>query len=334
MVNLVQEQSYINVDESTVMLNLANIGFDATTFEVWSPLLNGGVIVVYSHKGLSFEALGKEIQVNNVNCAFFTPALLDTIFDVMPEILKGIDQIIAGGEAFSINLATKALKNLPNTRFVNGYGPTETTTFAIAHDVNSHDIKQKLIPLGTPLNNVLISIVDEQLKPIENQEPGEIIIQGSGVAAGYINSKEETEKSFFLFKSNNGTELPSYRTGDRGRRLDNGTIEFLGRIDNQVKIRGNRVELNEIVKAIENELNDTEVFVQVEGENYDNKKIVAYIKPTAADDIVDVTKLKVNLGKKIPKFMIPSLIHTINTYPLTQNGKIDGRKLAKARVGL
>lgn len=332
VVNLVEDQSYIVLNEATIMLNLANIGFDATTFEVWGPLLNGGTIVVYSQDGVSFESLGKEIQSNSINCAFFTPALLDAILDVKPEILRGIDQIIAGGEAFSISLATKAIKHHPHTRFVNGYGPTETTTFAIAHDVVQKNIDQKLIPLGNPLNNVSISIVDEQLRRIETGEAGEIIIQGCGVAAGYINSKEETEKRFFSFKNDKGLEQPSYRTGDRGRRLEDGTIEFLGRIDNQVKIRGNRIELSEVIKALQNGLDGMEVFVQVEGENYDNKKIVAYLKKTNAHDVVDVPELKATLGKTIPKFMVPALIETVNYYPLTQNGKIDGRKLAQTRA--
>ena len=243
--------NYVELDATQRFLQMAPISFDASTFEIWGALLHGGLCVIYPEKIPTSENLKAEIDKHGITILWLTAALFNSIIDENSQALSGIRQLLIGGEALSVAHVKRGLERLPSTQIINGYGPTESTTFTCCYPI-PRQLNRTIesVPIGRPISNTQIYILDKYLQPVPIGVPGELHIGGAGLARGYLNRSELTQEKFIAnpFDKSKVESQKSklYKTGDLARYLPDGNIEYLGRIDNQVKIRGFRIELGEI----------------------------------------------------------------------------------------
>jgi surfactin family lipopeptide synthetase C len=325
---LVQKQSFVPLHSRTRCLQMAPLTFDASTFEIWAPLLNGGSCVLFPDRVPSIQRLGQVLKTERINTLWLTSALFNYIIDTAPHILKRVKHLLAGGEALSPAHVKKALRILTDTQLINGYGPTENTTFSCCHPIPRNHREMLPIPLGHAINHSTAFVLDAEKRLQPTGVPGELYVGGLGVALGYYRETNETEMRFITTASLATIDIPLYKTGDRVYQRKDGLFEYLGRFDDQVKIRGFRVEPGEI----QNQLNlcqgvKTNV-VLVDSNNRDEKELVAYVVSKQGSSPSKAALLR-ELSKTLPEYMLPSRILFTESLPLTQNGKIDKKALLK-----
>jgi aspartate racemase len=318
---------YARLDETRTILHMAPISFDASTFEVWGSLLHGARCVLYPERIPTPKNIGMLIRKHHVTTLWLTASLFNAVIDDAPVELLGVDQLLNGGEALSVTHIRRALRLLPGTELINGYGPTESTTFTCCYSIPGESSQNLLsIPIGRPIGNTQVYILDKNLQPVPIGIPGELYIGGAGLARGYLNQPELTQEKFIShpFRDQPGARL--YKTGDLVRYLPDGMIEFLGRIDQQVKIRGYRVEPGEIEVVLGQHRAVREALVLVHQNKREEKSLVAYVVPV---EECGVTKedLRNFLKERLPEYMIPLYFILLNALPLTANGKLDRKGL-------
>ncbi len=277
VVRLVRETDYARFGPEEVFLQFAPIAFDASTFEVWGALLNGGRLAVMSPGPVSLEELGAALSRYEVSTLWLTAGLFREMVETQIESLRGLRQLLAGGDVLSVPHVEKVLRELPDCRLINGYGPTESTTFACCHTVERDESLGTSIPIGKPIANTRVFILDRNRQPVPVGVPGELYIGGDGLARDYFRRPELTAERFVPDLFGVDGEKRLYRTGDRARYLANGTIEFLGRIDDQVKIRGFRVEPGEIVSALVQHPSVLGAVVVLREDQPGDQRLVAYL---------------------------------------------------------
>jgi len=319
---LVRGADYVSFDDSQRFLMLAPTAFDASTFELWGPLLNGGSLAIAPPEVPSLDLIGESIRRFGVTTLWLTAGLFNLMVDQNLDGLRPLRQLVAGGDALSIAHCRKVIAQLPACRLVNGYGPTETTTFAVCLTLGTEQLDSGSVPIGVPINQTEVFILDDTLHPVQNGEPGELCIGGAGVARGYLNQPELTAQKFVTpaWGATLGTRL--YRTGDRARYRADGLLEFLGRLDDQVKISGYRIEPNEIASVLREYPGVRDAVVVAEKRENRDARLIAYI---AGDRLAldGHNALRAFLGGKLPAFMIPAVFVTLESIPLTNNGKVD-----------
>jgi amino acid adenylation domain-containing protein len=302
----------------------ANPAFDASTMEVWAPLLNGGRIVVIDQRCLLDPALfGQTLEQQGVSVLWLTAGLFNQYAESLAETFGRLRYLIVGGEALDPQVIAGQLNRCPPQRLVNGYGPTETTTFAITHEIKEVPEGSRSVPLGRPISNTHIYILDTNLQQVAIGMTGELYIGGSGVAQGYLDRPELTADRFLpdYFSLESGARI--YKTGDLGRWLPDGKIEFLGRNDFQVKIRGFRIELGEIEARLRERAEVREAVVTACENGEGGKHLVAYY----TGEVVEAEALRDHLSFSLPEYMIPSAYVYLETMPLSTNGKLNLRAL-------
>jgi amino acid adenylation domain-containing protein len=327
VVRLVCGQNYADFAPGQRFLLLASTSFDATTFELWGPILNGATCVIFPERLQSFEQLEAVIHRQKVTCLWLTAGLFNQIIDTMPAVLSSVTHVLTGGEALSVPHVKRARQLLPQVRLTNGYGPTESTTFACCYPVgDALDSLNGSVPIGRPIANTQIYILDEALRPVPIGTEGELCIGGDGLACGYLNQPKLTEEKFVPdpFSVEPGARL--YKTGDLARHLPDGNIEFLGRKDQQVKIRGFRIELGEIEAALAEHPNVSSAVVLAREDAPGNKQLVAYLVMRDASE-PSTNDLRAFLGALLPEYMIPNAFVLLEKLPLTSNGKVDRQAL-------
>jgi aspartate racemase len=315
---------YVRLDAHTRFLQLAPLSFDASTLEIWGPLLNGGV-VVHAEDLPAFAELGRTIAGQGVTSAWLTASLFNQVITTAPEILRPLRELLTGGEALSVPHVLRALAELPDTTLINGYGPTETTTFATTFTIpRPFDPSARRVPIGRPLPNTQVYVLNELGQPQPIGVAGEIYIGGDGVALGYRGAGSLTAARFVPdpFSGRPGARL--YRTGDRGRWLPDGTLDFIERCDRQVKIRGFRIEPGEIESVLVQHPSVREAFVTAPDERAGERRLVAYVvlQPSQTAD-----ELRRFLQDRLPDYMVPAQIMVLDALPKTPNGKLDRRAL-------
>ena len=310
-------------------LLLAPLAFDASTLEIWGPLLHGATLVVYTPEELDFPALGRVLERDNVTCLWLTAALFHQIVDDAPAILTPVRHVIAGGERLSTRHVRKALELLPGIRWVNGYGPTETTTFATTHEIRREDppTADEPIPIGRPIANTQCLVLDRNLQPVPIGVPGELWIGGDGVALGYLGDPVTTSEKFVPLPIGPRPGERWYRTGDWVRWRPDGGLDFLGRMDRQVKLRGFRIELGEIEVALSHHPALQGVVVTVREDTPGDQRLVAYLVPQPQAPALTHADVRAFLRPTLPEYMIPAASVFLDTLPLTANGKVDRQAL-------
>ncbi|MFI4949849.1 MAG: amino acid adenylation domain-containing protein, partial [Caulobacterales bacterium] len=304
------------------VLQMAPVSFDAATFEIWGALLNGGTCVIYPDCGLpDFARLRGVLEAARINTLWLTSSLFNAIVDADVEMLAGVEELLVGGEALSIEHVRKAHAAL-SANIVNGYGPTETTTFACCYRIPRKLPKTMTsVPIGKPIENTAVAILDDDLSPVEDGEIGELCIAGPGLALGYHGHAQLTAERFLKRRSVPGGRF--YRTGDQARRLPSGEIEFLGRKDMQVKIAGHRIELGEIEHVLKSHPSLGDVAVTVEGASADERRIAAWLVPAEQGAAPVLAELRAFAEERLPRYMVPSVFTVLEAMPLTAVGKLD-----------
>jgi amino acid adenylation domain-containing protein len=324
VVRLVEKTDYAHLGEDEVFLQLAPIAFDAATLEIWGPLLNGGRLVVAPPEAPSLAEIGALIAAHGITTLWLTSGLFNAMVESNVEGLRPLRQLLTGGDALSVPHVQKALAELPGVRLINGYGPTEGTTFTTCHTVSAADTVGS-IPIGRPIANTRAYVLDAAMRPVPIGVPGELFVGGDGVARGYLGRPELTAERFVADPFGASPEGRLYRTGDLVRWRADGTLAFLGRLDQQVKIRGFRIELGEIESVLGAHVGVRDVAVIVREDAPGDKRLVAYL--VVADPAPSSSDLRAHLKDRLPEYMVPSAFVTLATIPLTANGKIDRRAL-------
>jgi amino acid adenylation domain-containing protein len=316
---------YVQLDAHQIWLQHSSISWDAFTLELWTPLLFGGRCVLYPGNVITPENLSKIIKEEGVNILWLTCALFNLMIDTMPESLLGVKQLITGGETLSVAHIRRGLALLPETQIINGYGPSECTVFTCCYPISKQlDENLASIPIGKPIGDRKVYLLDRNLQPVPVGVSGEIHVGGASVARGYLNQLALTREKFISNPFLAGDTL--YKTGDLARYLPDGNIEYIGRIDNQVKIRGFRIELGEIEAVIGQNEDVQSACVIVREDNPGDKRLIAYIVPKPGVTITS-GDFRQFLTHKLPGYMVPSAFVMLEFLPLTANGKIDRRAL-------
>ncbi|MBV9008673.1 MAG: amino acid adenylation domain-containing protein [Verrucomicrobia bacterium] len=327
IVRLVRNTDYASFSPSETFLQLAPISFDASTFEIWGALLNGARLGLMDSAMPSLEEIGRAVVNGGVTTLWLTSALFNAMVDERIAELRSLRQLLTGGDVLSPTHVAKALAALPGTRLINGYGPTESTTFACCHTITGGETGA--IPIGKPIANTSVYILDENLRRVPIGAAGELCIGGDGLARGYWKRDELTREKFITDPFGNEPGARLYRAGDLARWRSDGVIEFLGRRDNQVKLRGFRIEPAEIEGALRRQHGVRDAAVLTRETPAGEKQLVAYV---ARDDASadgggslpgQSTRLLEALRAVLPEYMIPSAIVFLDELPRTANGKLD-----------
>lgn len=325
IIRLVRDVTYVDLDGEPRMLHAAPLGFDASTLEIWGALLNGGTCVVHDERIPTGAGLKNTIDGRRARIAWLTAALFNAIVDEDAQNLQGLEQLLIGGEALSVAHVRKAYAALPDITIINGYGPTECTTFAatyrIPRDIGAHD---RSIPIGRPIADTTLYVLNARNEPVPTGIIGELYIGGAGLARGYLARAELTAERFVAHPfATNGERL--YRTGDLVRWLPDGVIEFVGRVDGQIKIRGYRIEIGEIEAVLQRQPSVRACAVLAREDLPGQKKLVAYYVADSAS--TSARTLRDQLAHALPDFMVPSIYIAMDALPVTANGKLDRRAL-------
>lgn len=322
IVRLIDNPNFMRLDSSRIFLSLAPLGFDASTLEIWGPLLNGGKCVLYPDQQLpTASGLKTVISATGVNGLWLTASLFNSILDQDASSLAGVEELLTGGEALSVPHVCRALAELKGTQLINGYGPTENTTFTTCFRIPAgFSATEQRVPIGVPVSGTQIVVVDEQLRPVPIGVEGELVALGEGLALGYLNKPALTQERFVEIDTTNGPGIRGYRTGDRVVQRADGLIDYLGRFDDQVKIDGHRIEPGEIERVIAKLPRIKECRVLVRAGPAGQKRLAAYV---VAIDPLEEHELRNWLTGMLPAFMVPHYLFLLNALPTNANGKLD-----------
>ncbi len=331
VVRLVKASNSIEMGANEVFLQFAPVSFDASTLEIWASLLNGGRLVIFPPHLPTLEELGATIVRHQITTLWLTSGLFHQMASEQPDALASVRQVLAGGDVLAVSAVLEVLRRQPpGARLINGYGPTENTTFSTTYAMNDPAQAGVSVAIGRAIANSTVYVLDRWMQPVPIGVAGELYVGGDGLARNYLNRPELTAEKFVPhpFSLEPGARL--YRTGDLVRYRPDGNIEFLGRIDTQVKLRGFRIELGEIETTLARHPALRDVVVIAREDTPGVKRLVAYVVPhTSAEAAGDssAASLRAFLADKLPEYMIPSAFVPLEKLPLNANGKVDRRAL-------
>jgi amino acid adenylation domain-containing protein len=327
IVRLVRDTDYMEVAPTDVVTQTSSISFDAATWEIWTGLINGAHLVGISKEELINPAAFREkLKEKKATIVFVTTAMFHQLASEAPGVFEGLKYVCFGGEVADPKAVASVLNDRPPRRLIHGYGPTETTVMATVHWVKDVPLNAATIPIGKPIANSTAYIVDNagNLAPIG--VPGELWLGGDGTALGYLNRPELTAERFVPDKFSGASDAKLYRSGDLARFREDGVIEFLGRIDTQVKVRGFRIELGEIEAALLKHPAVRKAAALAREDTPGEKRLVGYIE-TAPGKKIEMADLKTFLKQTLPEFMVPAAFIALEKMPLLPNGKVDRKSL-------
>ncbi len=318
VVRLVKNTNYVELGPEEVMLLLAPITFDASTFELWSSLLNGTTLAIMPPGPFSLRELGEVLKRYKVTTLWLTAGVFHQMVSEHVDDLLSLRQLLAGGDVLSPQHVETFLAKAGDSRLINGYGPTENTTFTCTHSMTGPTSLQASVPIGRPIANTSAYVLDSRMQLVPRGVWGELYTGGDGVARCYFNRPDLTAASFVPdpFSVEPGARL--YRTGDLVRHLPDGVIEFGGRLDKQVKVRGFRIEPQEIEFVLCQHEAVANCVVIAREDVPGDQRLVAYIVPNG-----NVDDLRNYLIERLPQYMVPGIFVTLSELPLMSNGKVD-----------
>ncbi len=332
VLRLIINSGFAEIGPDDCIAHCANVSFDAATWEIWAGLVHGARIVLIPEKVLLQPTLfGQCLSSEGVTALFLTTALFNQYAELIGSSLSGLRYVLFGGEQADNRPAIRLRTEHPPKHLLHVYGPTETTTFATAYEIpvmEDEDVesKNRKIPIGHPIANTQIYILDTQGQPVPIGVTGEIHIAGDGVARGYLNRPELTAECFLPDPFSSQPDARMYKTGDLARWLPDGNIEYLDRNDFQVKLRGFRIELGEIEAKLRQCDGVREAVVLAREDEPGQKRLVAYLRPLEGIELVPA-ELRQQLTQHLAEYMLPSAFVMLNTFPLTPNGKLNRQAL-------
>jgi amino acid adenylation domain-containing protein/FkbH-like protein/non-ribosomal peptide synthase protein (TIGR01720 family) len=326
VVRLVRNTDYLQLGPGDRVLQTGSLAFDASTFEIWGPLLNGGCCCLPRGKEiLEIDQFGALLKTTGATTCFLTTGLFNQIADFHPQAFRGLKHLLTGGEKVSVPHVNRVLAAAPELTLLHVYGPTENTTFSTWYRVSGE--RQHDVPIGRPLAHSTIYILDERGNVQPPGVVGEIYCGGDGIARGYLGRPEVTAERFVPdpFSERPGARL--YRTGDFGRWDEAGNVEFSGRRDDQVKIRGFRIELGEVELRLRAQpaVQQAVVVARPAGGTHE---LVAYL---VAPGLASEEALRAGLAKVLPDYMVPSHFVLLDALPLNASGKVNRKALPAPR---
>ncbi|MFG2094577.1 non-ribosomal peptide synthase/polyketide synthase [Streptomyces sp. NPDC048612] len=305
------------------------VAFDAATFEVWAPLLNGGRVVVAPTGTVDAALLRRLATGGEVTALWLTAGLFRLLAQDAPDCFDGLAQVWTGGDVVPAAAVRRVLAACPGLTVVDGYGPTETTTFATSFPMSDATAVPGTVPIGHPLDDMRVHVLDARMRPVPPGTAGELFLAGEGVARGYLGRPGATADRFVADPSGPpGARM--YRTGDLARRRPDGTVEFLGRADDQVKIRGFRVEPGEVEGALAAHPGVVDVAVVAREERPGTKRLIAYV---VGRDGLDTEALWAHARQTLPDYLVPAVFVPLAALPLSANGKVDRAALPAPAAG-
>jgi amino acid adenylation domain-containing protein len=322
IVRLVKNTNYCNFGPGEIFLQLAPISFDASTFEIWGPLLNGGELALMSPRTPSLSEIGRAIREYGVTTLWLTAGLFHVMADQRVHDLSTLRQLLVGGDVVSAAHVRKALEVMREGRIVNGYGPTEGTTFSCCFPMTAACPPADTTPIGRPISNTTAYVLNGSLEHAGVGETGELYIGGDGLAFGYLNDPELTSQRFVSnpFSAEPGARL--YRTGDLVRRRPDDQLDFVGRADRQIKLAGHRIDPAEIEAVLNRHPAVRQAVVTALADEESGKRLVAYVTAKKNDPEL-AAELRQYLMATLPGYMAPSAILQLEELPLSPNGKIE-----------
>jgi len=325
VVRLVKNSNYVEIAPDDVFLHLAPLSFDASTFEIWGALLNGAKLVIYPDGRVDMPKLKHIVVEAGISVLWLTAALFEQVVDEILPALARVRQLLAGGDVLSVSHVRQFLEAHSGCGLINGYGPTEGTTFSVCFSATDQTNLDGSVPIGRPISNTRVYVLDGSLELVPIGVCGELYIAGGGLARGYLGQAGMTAERFVADPYGaQGTRM--YRSGDLARWRSDGVLEFLGRADAQVKVRGFRIEPGEIEAALVRHASVRQAAVVARGDQAGDKCLVAYVVPSGAE-LIDAPRLRAHIGAYLPEYMLPSIFVELEQLPLTSNGKLDRRAL-------
>jgi amino acid adenylation domain-containing protein len=328
VLRLVRISNFLAVEPDDAFLMFAPLAFDASTLEIWAPLLGGARLAVALPGEPSLAELAKTVVRERVTVLWLTAGLFHQMAEGPMARMTTLRQLLAGGDVLSPHHINRTFAALPGIRLVNGYGPTENTTFTCCH-VMEAPVEGDTVPIGLPVTGTEVYVLDDRLRPVPDGESGELYAGGAGVARGYVGRADLTADRFLPdpFGSEPGARM--YRTGDLVRRRTDGVVEYLGRLDHQVKVRGFRVEPGEIETVLLAHPGVKDACVVVHTHTEAGKRLTAFY---VCAENVGAADLRELLGRSLPPYMVPSVFARLEALPLTRNGKVDRAALAARQI--
>ncbi|MET1073476.1 MAG: amino acid adenylation domain-containing protein, partial [Umezawaea sp.] len=305
------------------------LAFDASTYELWVPLLNGGRVVLGETPDVTVESLRHTVGAHGVTGLWLTAGLFRLLAQDAPDCLRGVREVWTGGDVVPAPAVRRVLNACPGLVVVDGYGPTETTTFASAHRVDDEGAVADQVPIGTPLDGMRAYVLDRELRPVPTGAVGELCVAGDGLARGYLDRPGLTAERFVADPFGQPGER-MYRTGDLVRRTGAGELEFLGRADEQVKLRGFRIEPGEVEAGLLGHPGVAQAVVVVDTASA-GRRLVGYVVP-AHGTTVDPADVRAHTAATLPEYMVPAVVVVLDELPLSRNGKVDRRALPAPEV--
>ncbi|MEE4592678.1 amino acid adenylation domain-containing protein [Streptomyces sp. DSM 41524] len=320
VLELAHDRSFTGGAHTRVLVHSPH-AFDASTYEMWVPLLTGGTAVVAPPGDLDAGLLGKLLVEHEITGMFLTTGLFQLVADEAPEHFAGLQEVWTGGEAVPAASVRRVMDACPDTTVVDVYGPTETTTFAVRHRLPRGQAVPASVPIGSPLDNTRLMVLDTGLRPVPPGTAGELHIAGAGLARGYWRRPGITAERF-VADPYGPPGARMYRTGDLVRWSSDGVLEYLGRADEQVKLRGFRIELGEIEARLGSHPDVAQTVVTVQEPRPGDKRLVAHLVAERGTT-PSPEELRAHLAAELPDYMVPAAFVVLDALPLTANGKVD-----------
>lgn len=330
IIRLVKENGFLDISPKDRIALASSLAFDAATFEIWGALLNGATLVILDKTTvLDPHKLFAVIREAALSVMWLTSSLFNQQVSAVPDMFRPLRALIIGGEALSVPHIRELLNSGQGPeKLINGYGPTENTTFSTTYDITNHENDfVRGIPIGRPINNTCAFILDKQLNPCPVGVVGELYFGGQGLARDYLNRPELTRERFIEVQAADNRPLRLYKSGDYARYLSSGDIEYLGRVDDQVKLRGFRIELGEIEAAMLTYPGIQAAVVVIIQEENGDKELAAYFCTNVTPTPEWIGQLRQALSTHIPEFMIPASFTPVDEIPLNASGKLDRCRL-------
>ena len=325
VINFARDQSYVSWSPNDASIQISPLAFDASVLEIWGTMLSGAKLVIMPHGQWTLAALEQRIRAHDISVILLISPIFNALSPDEYSVLTGIKQLFVGGDIVSCSQVRSVLASPHEYALTNVYGPTEATLFCITFLAGETESLTTTVPIGRPINNTRVYVLDGGLEPVPPGVVGELYISGASLARGYLKQRGLTSERFVADPFGPAVGR-MYRTGDLARWRADGMLDFVGRADQQIKLRGFRIEPGEIEAALLQHPSVAQAVVLARADGPGGNRLVAYVV-AAPDQTIDLSQLRAHLGGTLPDYMVPSAFVVLDRFPLTSNAKLDRKAL-------